>query len=75
MPLPVNAGLCGNCRHCRTLENRRGSAFVMCELAASDPTLRRYPRLPVLDCHGYDPLSSAETTSEGPLPTAGDTPE
>jgi len=49
----VEAGLCADCRHARTISSDRGSAFVMCQLSASDPTFPKYPRLPVLSCAGY----------------------
>jgi hypothetical protein len=49
----VETGLCSDCRHARTIFSDRGSAFVMCQLSASDPTFPKYPRLPVLSCAGY----------------------
>lgn len=48
-------GLCGTCRHARSIENRRGSRFHLCLLAATDPAFPRYPVLPVLSCRGYAP--------------------
>jgi len=50
----TDPGLCGSCRHCRLVESSRGSVFVFCELALRDPTFPKYPRLPVLSCHGYE---------------------
>jgi hypothetical protein len=47
-------GLCATCRHARWVENRRGSSFLLCGRAASDPRYRRYPPLPVLRCPGHD---------------------
>jgi len=49
------AGLCGQCRHARTITNRRGSTFLLCELSMEDDRFPRYPPLPVLRCIGYDP--------------------
>jgi len=49
----VETGLCSDCRHARRILSDRGSAFVMCQLSASDPTFPKYPRLPVLSCDGY----------------------
>ena len=49
----VDAGLCSDCRHARTILSDRGSAFVMCQLSATDPNFPKYPRLPVLSCTGY----------------------
>lgn len=49
------AGLCADCRHARQIGNRRGSVFLLCARAASDPRYRRYPPLPVLRCAGHEP--------------------
>lgn len=49
------AGLCESCRHAREIRSARGSRFLLCNLAATDPRLRRYPQLPVLECHGKEP--------------------
>jgi hypothetical protein len=54
----IPAGLCDTCRHARVITSDRGSRFVMCELAKTDPTFSRYPRLPVVACSGYDPGTS-----------------
>jgi hypothetical protein len=51
----VGAGLCASCAHERVIESARGSKFVLCGLAATDPRFPRYPRLPVLQCVGYSP--------------------
>jgi hypothetical protein len=50
-PLP---GLCQDCIHARRIESDRGSVFVMCQLALSDGRFKKYPRLPVLSCAGYE---------------------
>jgi hypothetical protein len=46
--------LCDTCQHCRIIRNDRGSIFLLCERALTDPTFPKYPRLPVLECHGYE---------------------
>jgi hypothetical protein len=46
--------LCDTCQHCRKLHNDRGSIFLLCERSFDDPTFPKYPRLPVLDCRGYE---------------------
>ena len=48
------AGLCFDCRFARLVENRRGSAFLMCERAKTDPEYVKYPHLPVALCKGYE---------------------
>jgi len=59
----VQVGLCSDCRHARTIKSERGSAFLLCQLSASDPSFPKYPRLPVLSCPGY--------STEGGKPKAG----
>ena len=58
------AGLCDSCRHQRVVRNTRGSSFSLCERSKSDPAYPRYPRLPVVECPGYEPApdDSAEQT-------------
>jgi hypothetical protein len=47
-------GLCADCRHVRRIESDRGARFYLCQLSASDPSFPKYPRLPVLQCSGYE---------------------
>lgn len=53
------AGLCSTCRHQRVVGNTRGSRFSLCERAKSDPSFPKYPRLPVLECRGYEPRAGS----------------
>lgn len=48
-------GLCDHCANARTLKNRKGSTFILCQLHRTDPDFDRYPVLPVLQCRGYEP--------------------
>jgi hypothetical protein len=52
--LPVEPGLCGHCRHALIRPTRRGTVYLRCGRAEWDPAMDRYPRLPVLECAGYD---------------------
>jgi len=52
--LPATAGLCQDCRHAKLNETRRDTVYLRCLRAEWDPTLTRYPRLPVLECSGFD---------------------
>ena len=61
-----HAGLCGACGHARKVVSDRGSTFLRCRRADGDPRFPRYPRLPVLQCAGFEP---ARVRSE---PPAGD---
>jgi hypothetical protein len=51
--LPGHPGLCASCRHAIVTRSRR-SAYLRCGWAEVDPRFSRYPRLPVIDCDGYD---------------------
>ena len=46
----MKAGLCDACRWQKVIRNTRGSTFSMCQ----HPELPKYPRLPVLECQGYE---------------------
>jgi hypothetical protein len=50
------AGLCERCKHQRIVKNTRGSRFSLCERSKTDPEFPRYPRLPVLECGGFEPI-------------------
>jgi len=56
-PMPPGrraAGLCDTCLHQREVHNTRGSVFSLCERSRHEPAYPRYPRLPVLECAGYE---------------------
>ncbi len=48
-------GLCGECRHARSLTASRGASYYQCLLAEADARYPKWPRLPVLSCPGYEP--------------------
>jgi hypothetical protein len=50
----MDNGLCDGCRHQRIVRNARGSTFSLCERSLTDLAYARYPRVPVLDCRGFD---------------------
>ena len=50
----MQIGLCAACKHAKTITNDRCSTFIMCELSNTDKKFPKYPRLPVLACHGFD---------------------
>ena len=49
------SGLCDSCLHQQVIRNTRGSSFSLCLRSRTDPAYPRYPRLPVLECPGYEP--------------------
>ncbi len=52
---PRTAGLCDSCRHQQVVRNTRGSVFSLCRRSRTEPErFPRYPRLPVLQCEGYE---------------------
>jgi hypothetical protein len=53
--LPVEPGLCDDCRHASVKATRRGTSYLRCTRASWDPRLAKYPRLPVTACVGYTP--------------------
>lgn len=60
-------GLCASCRHARVVDTPR-SRFWRCGLAESDPRFVKYPRLPVLECPGYEPGTAQEAETPGAEP-------
>jgi hypothetical protein len=60
---PSRIGLCADCRFLRVIESHRGSVFYQCLRSATDPSFPKYPRLPVLQCHGYEPPDANKTGS------------
>lgn len=55
----MRAGLCDTCVHQRLIRNTRGSSFSMCERSKTDPRYPKYPRVPVLECRGYEKRAPA----------------
>jgi hypothetical protein len=47
-------GLCASCQHAKLNATNRGTAYLRCTRAAWDPSLSRYPNLPVLECQGFE---------------------
>ena len=38
----------------RLIKSDRGATFYLCQRSASDASLPKYPRLPVIQCRGYE---------------------
>ena len=57
----MRAGLCDSCVHQRVVRNTRGSAFSLCERSKTEPEYPKYPRVPVLECRGYEARVSGST--------------
>jgi hypothetical protein len=60
-PLTERVGLCAKCLHMRMVQSSKGNTFYLCQLSQIDMRFNKYPRLPVLECEGYQPKpNSAE---------------
>ncbi|WP_321476050.1 hypothetical protein [uncultured Paludibaculum sp.] len=57
-------GLCETCVWVRRIANDRGSVFLLCRRALTDPSYPKYPRLPVLRCLGFEPVPPPPTPTE-----------
>ena len=53
-----NTGLCAGCRHARTVESARGSAFLLCLRSERDARYSKYPSLPVFECAGHETMDA-----------------
>jgi hypothetical protein len=58
-------GLCGVCRHSRTVTTARGSHFRLCQRSVTDPRYARYPALPVVQCPGFEPVDGLASQLPG----------
>jgi hypothetical protein len=61
----MNAGLCASCRHQKLIHNTRGSTFSMCERSKTDERYPKYPRLPVVECAGWERREAGASRGNG----------
>ncbi len=58
--------LCETCASMREVITPKGSRFLLCQLAKTDPTYPKYPPQPVMQCDGYRPRETNEQdTTQG----------
>ena len=50
----LSVGLCFDCCHSRQVTSGKGSVFFYCLRSEIDATYPKYPRLPVVECAGYE---------------------
>jgi hypothetical protein len=62
----MRAGLCDSCRHQKVIRNTRGSTFSMCERSKTDARYPKYPRLPVVECAGWERRGEGAEPRSGP---------
>lgn len=63
--LPVDPGLCAECRHALVKGTNRGTAYLRCTRASWDASLAKYPRLPVIGCVGFEPADEGVASGNG----------
>lgn len=54
MQISPHIGLCAVCQHVKVIQSAKGSFFIMCGRAKTDPRFSKYPVLPVIRCSGYE---------------------
>jgi hypothetical protein len=54
-------GLCADCIHHTEQVSSKGSVFIRCLLAETDPRYTKYPRLPVIECTGFELKAENDT--------------
>lgn len=53
-----DAGLCDVCAWAEVVRGRRGSTFLRCRRSEAEPQrFAKYPRLPRLECDGFEAMS------------------
>jgi hypothetical protein len=59
------AGLCAHCLHVQRVRSaRRVTFYYLCKRSVSDPSFVKYPRLPVIECRGYEPAHSCSENEQ-----------
>jgi hypothetical protein len=56
----AEVGQCKACEYGREITSSHRSTFWRCDRSLTDPSFLKYPRLPVLNCRGYEPRVSGE---------------
>lgn len=62
----MKVGLCADCNHSKQIRSSRGSVFYRCGLSDTDSRFPKYPRLPMIQCPGYE-CSGEERSEDIPL--------
>lgn len=60
-----DAGLCGVCVWADPVRSARGSVFLRCRRSEAEPErFAKYPRLPRLECEGFEAVLKVEPNVE-----------
>ena len=52
--MSTESGMCQVCLHCQTVTSGRGTRFFLCLRHRQDARFAKYPRIPVLECPGFE---------------------
>lgn len=55
---PGFGGLCPGCAHVRFVRSGKGSTFLLCRKAETDPRYPKYPPQPVRSCPAHEKVAS-----------------
>jgi hypothetical protein len=55
LPFPLDRSLCATCGEMRRVDSAKGSVFLMCKRADTDPRYAKYPPQPIARCAGHVP--------------------
>ena len=64
MQISPLVGLCAACQHVKVIKSAKGSFFILCRLAQTDPRFEKYPPLPVLRCLGFKQAAADEIEND-----------
>jgi hypothetical protein len=51
-------GLCEDCGFHSVIASERGETFHLCKKSKNDSSFPKYPRLPVVECRGFEATHS-----------------
>ena len=57
-------GLCTDCHYTKSIVSGKGSQFSLCLRSETDSHYSKYPRLPMLQCSGYERQQSLSPSEE-----------
>jgi len=58
----MNVSLCESCSFAKKIISGKGSQFLLCGKSQTDQRFPKYPRQPVMRCHGFVEKKAATTT-------------
>jgi len=49
----MNVSLCQSCSFAKEIISGKGSRFLLCQKSQTDHGFQKYPKQPVIGCHGF----------------------